>query len=76
MPQHDSLNECQTDACTLELLDGMEALKDTKQFITVLHVEADTIVANVIRMLIAVGTETNLHGGVLFRAGEFERIRD
>src|SRR5207247_6261249 len=76
MAQHDTLNERQANACALELFNGMEALKDTKQFTAVLHVESDAIVANVVHVLIALVAETNLDGRIVFWAGKFEGVGD
>src|SRR5437879_640361 len=76
VPKDDALNERQADACALEIFNIVEALKDTKQFTAVLHVESDSIVANVIGVLIAVFAETDLDCSVMFWPSEFERIRD
>jgi len=43
---NDPLHGRQTDAGALEVLGAMQALEDSKQFVDILHVEADAIVPN------------------------------
>src|SRR5688572_27142981 len=42
----DPANVRQADACPLELIGGVQALKHPKQLVHVLHVEADAVVAD------------------------------
>ena len=76
MPQHDALNEGQADTGAFELINIVQALKDAKQFMAVLHVESDAVVAYVIFMLVAMLPAADLDSGVLLPTREFERIRN
>jgi hypothetical protein len=43
---HDALHRNQADAGTFKVLRAMQALKDSEQFVDIIHVEADAVVPN------------------------------
>ncbi len=43
---HDALHSNQADAGTFKVLRAMQALKDSEQFVDIIHVEADAVVPN------------------------------
>src|SRR5439155_6637748 len=46
MPADDALHICQTNAGALELLRLVQALENAKKFARILHIEADSVIAN------------------------------
>jgi len=86
VPRHDAMDVGEPDAGTFELRRGMQSLKDAEEFRRVLHVESDTVVANIERENIVQGdrpdldvcvrpaglTETTMFPGVAPAAGETE----
>jgi hypothetical protein len=47
MDGNDPLDGCQADTGSWKLANGMQALKDTKQFVGISHIKADAVVAYV-----------------------------
>src|SRR6185369_16546083 len=61
----DTLHDCQTDAGTCEILCAMQPLKHVEQLVGILHVEADTVVADQEDLLVAYLARTDLDDGVV-----------
>src|SRR5438045_1119699 len=74
MPQHNPLNQSQTDTGPLEFFNVVQPLEDPKEFFAVLHVESDAVIPDVISRPIAVHTDPDFDIRILFRSCEFQSI--
>src|SRR3984957_9011722 len=70
----DALHRGQSNACALEIFGPMQPLKDAEQFVFILHVEADAIVANENDALAILQEMTDLDDRVLPRSCELKSV--
>jgi hypothetical protein len=74
MLANDELHRGQADPRAFEILVPVQALKDAKEFVFVLHVETHAIVTNEEDSLSLLLKISDLNNGALARTGELERI--
>src|SRR5205085_10302442 len=74
--QHDTLDECQADSGAFEIVDAVQPLKYAEQLRAVLHIESHAVVSHEIRVLSPAFLESDLNGRILFRAREFDCVRN
>jgi hypothetical protein len=77
MTADDTMDICESDTCAFEILLPVQALKDPKEFIGILHVETNTVIADkddCFDFIASFATDLDLRD--LSRTGEFQGVRD
>ena len=75
MTMNNALDNGQAHAGALKFLDAVKALEDAEQFVGVLHVETDAVVANVINGFRSLFLESNFYARLFLMPREFEGVR-
>ena len=73
---NNALHRGQTNARTFEILGPMQPLENAKEFVLVLHVEADAIVADEDDSLLILLVVIDFDDGLFTRASKLERVGD
>lgn len=74
VPVDDPLNDGQAHPGALEIVGAMETLEDLEQFITVPHIEADTVVADVVYRRILLNAVAHFNESLFPALSEFDGI--
>src|SRR5579883_1146438 len=75
MAVNDPLNDRQAKTGSFEFIDGVQALKNAKQFVDVTHVEPHAIIPNKEHVLIAASAKADFDNGGIFSSSEFQGVR-
>src|SRR5579863_85158 len=77
MAEDDALNDSQADTGALELLGQMQALKDTKELMYILHFESGAVVLNEYLHQLTIPVDpTDFDLGLRTYTAELDRVRD
>src|SRR5260370_38662332 len=76
MPLDNALDNRKSNAASFDLIIGVQSLKYTEDFLGVPHVEADPVIGNPVKVVIAFGAAAKLDVDRLLGLGVLDRIGD
>src|SRR3989304_8476123 len=71
MSANNALDNRKPNACSFKFLNTMQPLKDTEQFIDILHIKTDTVVFDIVEVFIGFNPAVHFNNSILFASCEF-----